>query len=239
MGAFRVIATAMLCGALCAQQAVLQREIARGAPAGGSGEEASLTVLLVYPAGAYSEADVHRWERGLDEFSRVEQAGRGSWRTWPVTELIESMLNGGTNLARARKAGPPAAVPSQRTGHLGELFTGQTAVAGVMLKQSGGDTPCPPSPCGCDTPGAISSCGCTLLRDSKMGDFCMCYLCYQPVILSDSPTPRMAGGRVFLVLVAPEGRSLAQLVARAQREAAQARSVAPGYRVLVRPVDSQ
>lgn len=233
MTVFRVLTSAMLCGALCAQQAVLQREMPRGATGGASGEGGPLSVLVVYPAGAYSEADARRWEQGLRLFLKLEPARRGSWRTWPVSELIESMLNGDSaELAPARRPGP-AALPSRNAASLGELFGGQTAVAGVVLKQSGGDTPCPPSPCGCDVPGAISSCGCTLLRDKKMGDFCMCYLCYQPVILSDSPTPRLAGGRVFVVLVAPDAAAAPTLIREAQQAVA-ALGPAPGFRVVVR-----
>ncbi|MGB9604296.1 MAG: hypothetical protein ACPL88_00270 [Bryobacteraceae bacterium] len=185
---------------------------------------------MLYRQGSFSPDQARGWEQGLAAFFKIEIEGRkADWRALSVEDVVGAMLDGGLGQPRShalggvgRRPGPAAA--------LGQLLASEGAVGGVVLKQSGGDTACPPSPCGCDTPGATSSCGCTLLRDKKMGDFCMCYLCYEKVVLSDL---RQMGSRALIIVMASGADQVQSLIRAAQSELAQISAAPAGVAVRV------
>lgn len=192
-----------------------EREAPMPRRSGQGGTPASLRVLVIYPEGSFPESQARRWEQGLLAHFKIEYgAAAFGWPAVRLERMIEAMFDGGQS-ARMEGAAPGAALrPGPAGTTLGQLFADGHLV-GIVLKQSGGDTPCPPSPCGCDTPGAYQSCSCVLLRYKGMPEYCMCYLCYKAVTLSDL---RLAADRTLVIVVAGPRDPVESLAQAALRE---------------------
>jgi hypothetical protein len=166
------------------------------------------------------------WEQNLHGFFKIEIEGRSrSWHSLPTGALMEAMLYGigGSGAGGGRAAG--SALESAAEGPaqggiagetLGRMFGNQGHVAGVVLKQIGGNQPCPPPDCGCDKRNI--ACTCTLLRKKGEPDFCLCLICPEVTELAPMPEERRGGRRSLVILPVQDTQSVPKLLETALQE---------------------